>query len=537
MDDKRPNVPAFRLSTPKPTWLTGRLSTFASRVISLNYSILWHEFGRSCQEQAIIARHLLILSTVCVQILVSLLPLLVASSSSIGRELPRAGDVVLQREREPRLYVAIRGTEFHRQKRVYSYIVSKVEGDWIYLEDANLDVFGWGRVQDFVPLRDGIDYFSEQIKSDQHRVFPYLMRARCYRLEGLNGNALRDLDEAVRLFPQSASAYSNRASALTQDKDHSRALIDINRALALKPDAYNFIQRAVLLKKVGRNNDAIDDLSHAIALDRSNIRAHLLRGQEMRRLGQLAKAISDVNAALEVNPEYILALNERGLCWYELAEYDKAIRDFDAALRIKGNYAYAYNNRGLAWAGRKEYDKAIHDLDEAIRLSPSYAGAFANRALAWLRSDNLDQAISDADEAIRIDGRLPGGYEIRAEAFYRKQDYESSIRDYKAAIALAPTEASGFADLAWLLATCPSVQWRDGMAALEYAKQACKLSGWKDPRSLASLAVSYAEMGDFRMATSRQEDAIRLAGEKGNADADFYANVLTLLRAGKAYRD
>jgi tetratricopeptide (TPR) repeat protein len=539
MDDKRPTMFVFesRTSRPRAKRLSGGLSTFASCVISLKQSLLWREVGGRCQEQDFIARHLLALSTVCVRILVSLLALIVASSSCIGREPLRVGDVVLQTEREPRLYVTIRGTEFHGQKRVYSYTVSKVEGDWIYLENDSLDVLGWGRAQDFVPLRDGVEYFTDKMKSDPHRVFPYLMRARCYRLEGLVGNALRDLNDAVRLFPQSAAAYSNRASALTEDKDYPWALIDINRAFELKPDAYNLIQRAVVLKRVGLNNDAIDDLSHAILLDPSNIRAHLLRGQEMRRLGELAKAISDLNAALQVNPEYILALNERGLCWYGLAEYDKAIRDFDKALKIKGNYAYAYNNRALAWAGRTEYDKAIHDFNEAIRLSPSYAGAFANRALVWLHGDNLDRAVSDADEAIRINARLSDGYQIRAEALYRKRDYESSIRDYKIAIGLAPANASGFADLAWLLATCPSGQWRDGNAALEYAKQACKLSGWKDPSSLASLAVSYAETGEFRMATSTQEDAIRLADEKGNADADFYASVLTSLRAGKAYRD
>ena len=67
-------------------------------------------------------------------------------------------------------------------------------------------------------------------------------------------------------------------------------------------------------------------------------------------------------------------------------------------------------------------------------------------------------------------------------------------------------------NLAWVLATCPKDNLRQGKRAVELAERACKLADWKDVASLGSLAAAYAECGEYKEAQKWQKKAIELIG-------------------------
>ena len=64
--------------------------------------------------------------------------------------------------------------------------------------------------------------------------------------------------------------------------------------------------------------------------------------------------------------------------------------------------------------------------------------------------------------------------------------------------------------LAWMLATSPYSEVRNGPEAVQYAGQAASGSKWKDPEILDTLAASYAENGEFDRAISVEQQAIAL---------------------------
>jgi hypothetical protein len=80
-----------------------------------------------------------------------------------------------------------------------------------------------------------------------------------------------------------------------------------------------------------------------------------------------------------------------------------------------------------------------------IRLDPKHDGADYNRGVSWERKGEPDNAIKDCTEAIRLNPKYTAPYNNRAR----------------------------------LRATCPSDEYRDDKAALEDAKRASELSGWK----------------------------------------------------------
>jgi tetratricopeptide (TPR) repeat protein len=87
--------------------------------------------------------------------------------------------------------------------------------------------------------------------------------------------------------------------------------------------------------------------------------------------------------------------------------------------------------------------------------------------------------------------------------------------------------------LAWLRATCPEDQRRDGDAAVELARRACDLTGWDSSHSLDRLAASYAEAGQFAEAVRWQAEAVELAGDETKAERQ---QRLDLYRRNQPYR-
>ncbi|WP_371988175.1 tetratricopeptide repeat protein [Shewanella sp. 10N.261.52.F9] len=63
-------------------------------------------------------------------------------------------------------------------------------------------------------------------------------------------------------------------------------------------------------------------------------------------------------------------------------------------------------------------------------------------------------------------------------------------------------------NIAWILATCPEAQYRNGDKALELSLALLEANK-QDPTNLDNLAAAYAEIGDFDAAISTQQKAIK----------------------------
>jgi non-specific serine/threonine protein kinase/serine/threonine-protein kinase len=90
--------------------------------------------------------------------------------------------------------------------------------------------------------------------------------------------------------------------------------------------------------------------------------------------------------------------------------------------------------------------------------------------------------------------------------------------------------------LAWLQATYPLAELRDGTEAIKNATRACELTNWEEGSSIDTLAAAYAEAGDFESAVKWQEKAIALVSDpwRHMLDAGMKAR-LELYRAHKPY--
>jgi tetratricopeptide (TPR) repeat protein len=122
----------------------------------------------------------------------------------------------------------------------------------------------------------------------------------------------------------------------------------------------------------------------------------------------------------------------------------------------------------------------------------------------------------------------------RAIAHYMYRKYGAVVTDLKRAIALDSNESSNWILLAYLLATCPDDNVRNGKEAVEAALNAKKLvSEDSNDVILVLLAVAYAEYGDFESAVKYQKMVIEKVDENTKP---MHVERLQLFESKKPFR-
>lgn len=221
-------------------------------------------------------------------------------------------------------------------------------------------------------------------------------------------------------------------------------------------------------------------------------------------------------------------------------DYAMAIKCFDAALILNQRSHVIYYDRGLVFFEEKDYQKAIADFTEAINRYPQHTQSYTIRASAYERMERHGKALDDLNTAIRLDPKNYRTYCKRGYVYSRMDNAEMAIEDYHRAIELAPEQSLGYNNLAWLYATWPRTESRDGTKALELAEKACELSEWKKFYCIGTLAAAEAEAGKFDDAVKHQQQAMAMAKGDRLADEkrlDQMADALADYQQKKPYRD
>ena len=287
-----------------------------------------------------------------------------------------------------------------------------------------------------------------------------------------------------------------------------------------------------------RYDDAIRTFSAALALNpdaRMAAELHGERGGAYVDKGDLIKAIADAEAAVRLAPNYFRGYQVRGRVFRHRKQFDRALSEFNTALKLAPDFAQLYNNRGNLFSDKSQHQRAIQDFSEAIRRAPQSPDGYINRGGSYAQIGQLDKAIADFSQAIRIDPRSTHAYLNRAMVSVRKHDYRLGIADYEKANQLSPRDSATLNSIAWWKATCPIDSLRNGKEAVAAALEACRLTSFKRPNEVDTLAAAYAEAGDFHHAIEYTTKALGMNPDPKNRKE--FEKHLVLFRNRKPYRD
>jgi tetratricopeptide (TPR) repeat protein len=213
--------------------------------------------------------------------------------------------------------------------------------------------------------------------------------------------------------------------------------------------------------------------------------------------------MAEARRAIELGPENSSAYQVLMNCLLESARFTEAAE------------------LGLEWLTVSPFDLATH---YALAVAMAHTGDLATAArhlgyVMMLRPDG-EQAHAQLHQIVLSMAKAPDGLQ--------------RLRDIAAN---APDSPGMLDELAWLLATYPDSNARDGAEAVRLAARACELTDRRVPAFLGTLAAAYAEAGDFPRAVATGEEALREARSLSDTDViKLSENILASVRANIPYR-
>lgn len=238
--------------------------------------------------------------------------------------------------------------------------------------------------------------------------------------EDIDG-AVGKFDEAIKLDPSNALAYSSRGRAYIEKERYDDALADFNEAIRLDAKITSaYVGRGDVYWKKRDLGRALADYSTAIELDSKLSDVHTKRGKVLAEQGAPDKAVTEYDQAVKLSPKDPTPLLWRGEARLMSRDYDRALKDFDQALTVDPNSPKANIKRGDALLNRDgpgDLEQAIAAITTGLRIQVSYdPEPYLNRGKAYKKTHKFDDAKADFERAIRLSQDKAEYSRIKADA-------------------------------------------------------------------------------------------------------------------------
>ncbi len=217
--------------------------------------------------------------------------------------------------------------------------------------------------------RQAIDDLNRAIELSPEKGHYYLLRGTLLKGEEPD-LALEDLSHALRLRPDLAQAWRERALLLLNHQDLAGALNDYRQAVGLEPNEVGHLDCAAVAEALGKTEMALRHLNQALIINSQSVEARLDRAQLLLRQEQWAAAKADLDLALELDPHPIIPWLLRAEACFQLGLWTAAASDASRALVRDSSVALAYYFRGMSYYKMKTFEQAEADLKRYLSLNP-----------------------------------------------------------------------------------------------------------------------------------------------------------------------
>ena len=323
----------------------------------------------------------------------------------------------------------------------------------------------------------------------------------------------KHFDAAVELAPRDVEVRRARGLFRLVEDEFEGARVDLEAAVAEAPDD------AALHEALGMASAMSEKLPEARqAFDRAIELAPRAAGPRLQRArllaveGDVSDSLADLDRAVELVPDDAGARLLRARVRLQADDEQGATDDVETVLRQTPDHPAGLEMRGLMAAGRQDYAAAIRDFRRLVAKRPDDAALLGQLGLLYLAAKQPRKAIERFTRALEVDDENFVSRRGRSDAQISIGNHEEALADLEVALTLKPDDSGVLNNLAWLLATSPDDELRDGARAIELATKACEVTEWRQAHIISTLAAGYAEQGDFDNARKYSRKAVEAGG-------------------------
>jgi tetratricopeptide (TPR) repeat protein len=346
---------------------------------------------------------------------------------------------------------------------------------------------------------------------------------------------LADFNKALELQPELSIALRSRGVYYMNFNHPEKAVEDFRKAARLEPGDPRIHEILALSLLVhGNIEESLESLNRAINLDPDGASALAYRARIYLQQTKLDLALADINRAIELVVDNLSWRLVRGQIYFEQGDINKALAEVERVLAVDAKVLDAVRLRAAILATDDQMKEAIAGLQRAVEAMPENNELLMSLAIFYATDNQNQQALETYKKLLNRPVPHSPVYRSRGDLLLNLGRQAEAVTNYEQALELAPEDAGVLNNLAWVLATSPEAEIRDGDRSLKLAIQACQATEYKKAHILSTLAAAYAENGDFKSAIDWSSQAVARGDEE--ADDQLEAE-LKSYQAGKPWRE
>ncbi|WGD33992.1 tetratricopeptide repeat protein [Olleya sp. YS] len=232
----------------------------------------------------------------------------------------------------------------------------------------------------------------------------------------------------LKLFKVEIFVFENKLKEANQMLDALHVLEPSNEEI--------YIQKANILSKEDKHEDAINVLKTALDLSEETSELHSLIGMEYLFLDNFEEAKQSFMRCLDEDSEDYSSLYNVIYCFDFLNENDEAIHFLNTYLNKHPYSEVAWHQLGKQYFTLKEYTKALSAFDFAIISDDRFVGAYLEKGKVLEKLKRYNEAIENYLLTMELDDptsfaflRLGCCYEKLGQTDLAKQYYYKTVKE------------------------------------------------------------------------------------------------------------
>jgi tetratricopeptide (TPR) repeat protein len=254
------------------------------------------------------------------------------------------------------------------------------------------------------------------------------------------GDAIRLLEKARNLRPDSASVGYNLAMAHYQREDFQRAFEVLQSLATERADSADIIFLRGLVKQALRQPGSSDDLARACQLQPSTEKFCTDASLALLREKRVDEALNVLQAGLARISSSVPLLSALGLAYFQSGKYQEAIQSYRAVIASGGEAFRA--REGLSFllyvTGQLEQARAIVEEGSNKPGADFYLDHLHALILYRLSPQLWDEAVESIGRVLLKNARFAPSFYLRGKIKLEQNQLDGALEDFQAAASLDP---------------------------------------------------------------------------------------------------
>jgi tetratricopeptide (TPR) repeat protein len=317
--------------------------------------------------------------------------------------------------------------------------------------------------------------------------------------------------------------------AMYRIQDYAAAIEHLTRAIADSPDnsrLYNYRGLAYLDSDAAMQAEA--DFAKAVACGTEDPRVFYSLGLLQGRHGETENAVANLTKAIALNRGFYLGYLKRADILCQQGSFASAINDYDLCLSIRDTEWLAMHGRAKARMAMGDFETAEQDVTHALDYNANDSGCLETLVICKQKLGRHQQAAKILDRLLANDPWNLSFLNLHAQSMLAQGLDDSAIASLQKVLQLDPVNPTVQRQLGILLIAKAHGGLQDFSIGLSLLKRANRSSGESDPICLSALASAYFRSGMAQTAQKLQESAINHLNEA--VDARTRAEYMEQLR-------